>query len=83
LTIWDTAGQESFKSITRSYYKGAIGALLFFDITQEVSFKSLKRWLIELRTYSHQKLKIVLIGSKADLIDNREVSKDEVDSFLK
>jgi len=46
LQIWDTAGQESFKSITRAYYKGSIGALLIFDLSEESSFLNLKQWLI-------------------------------------
>jgi Ras-related protein Rab-2A len=49
LQIWDTAGQESFKSITRSYYRGAAGALLVYDITRRDTFTHLTRWLEEVR----------------------------------
>ena len=49
LQIWDTAGQESFKSITRSYYRGAAGALLVYDITRKETFNHLTRWLEEVR----------------------------------
>jgi Ras-related protein Rab-2A len=67
LQVWDTAGHESFKSITRAYYKGSIAALLVFDITSQQSFDNLNSWLYELKTNSHQKISIVLIGNKKDL----------------
>jgi Ras-related protein Rab-2A len=67
LQIWDTAGQESFKSITRAYYKGSIGVLLIFDLTEASSFRNVKHWLKELRMYSHEKIRLTLIGNKADL----------------
>lgn len=71
LQVWDTAGQESFKSITRAYYKGSIAAILVFDITNERSFLNLKNWLYELKNHSHQKIHITLIGNKLDLAADR------------
>jgi Ras-related protein Rab-2A len=71
IQVWDTAGQESFKSITRAYYKGSIGALLVFDLTNQSSFNHLKNWLYELNNHSHSKMKIVLIGNKSDLRKDR------------
>lgn len=81
LQIWDTAGQESFRSITRSYYRGAAGALLVYDITRRETFNHLARWLEEARQNSHQNMVIMLIGNKSDLEHRRQVSKEEGESF--
>lgn len=64
LHIWDTAGQESFRSITRSYYRGAAGALLVYDITRRETFNHLTRWLEEVHQHSSPTMTIVLIGNK-------------------
>lgn len=82
LQIWDTAGQESFKSITRAYYKGSIGVLLVFDLTEPSSFKNVKHWLKELKLYSHEKIRLTLIGNKVDLSSQRRVSREEIDDFI-
>ena len=66
LQIWDTAGQESFKSITRSYYRGAAGALLVYDITRRDTFTHLTRWLEEVRQNGNPDTTIMLIGNKSD-----------------
>jgi Ras-related protein Rab-2A len=76
LQIWDTAGQESFRSITRSYYRGATGALLVYDISRRDTFNHLSRWLDEARLNANPHMVIMLIGNKMDL-DKREVSYDE------
>jgi len=81
LQIWDTAGQESFRSITRSYYRGAAGALLVYDITRRETFNHLTRWLEEARQNSHQNMVIMLIGNKSDLEHRRQVSKEEGEAF--
>ena len=81
LQIWDTAGQESFRSITRSYYRGAAGALLVYDITRRETFSHLARWLQEARQNSHQNMVIMLIGNKSDLEHRRQVSKEEGEAF--
>jgi Ras-related protein Rab-2A len=67
LQIWDTAGQESFRSITRSYYRGAAGALLVYDITRRETFNHLARWLEEARQNANNQMVIMLIGNKSDL----------------
>lgn len=77
LQVWDTAGQESFKSITRSYYRGSICALLVYDVTNKESFENLIKWLEETKTYANEKITIMLIGNKTDLADKREVQYDE------
>ena len=81
LQIWDTAGQESFRSITRSYYRGAAGALLVYDITRRDTFKHLSRWLDEARQHSQSNMVIMLIGNKSDLEHRRAVSTEEGKAF--
>lgn len=81
LQIWDTAGQESFRSITRSYYRGAAGALLVYDITRRETFNHLTRWLEEARQNSNSNMVIMLIGNKADLEQRRAVSFEEGQTF--
>ena len=72
LQIWDTAGQESFRSITRSYYRGAAGALLVYDITRRETFNHLTRWLEEARQNASTNMVIMLIGNKSDLEHRRQ-----------
>ncbi|KAG4063725.1 hypothetical protein PC123_g1457 [Phytophthora cactorum] len=83
LQIWDTAGQESFRSITRSYYRGAAGALLVYDITRRETFNHLTRWLEEARQNSNSNMAIMLIGNKSDLEHRRAVSFKEGEQFAK
>ncbi|XP_071707711.1 ras-related protein RABA6a-like [Rutidosis leptorrhynchoides] len=75
--IWDTAGQERFRAITSSYYRGALGAMLVYDITRQETFKNLKKWLHELREFGNREMVIVLIGNKSDLCDSREVDVED------
>ncbi|KAG0149721.1 hypothetical protein CROQUDRAFT_653278 [Cronartium quercuum f. sp. fusiforme G11] len=91
--VWDTAGQESFRSITRSYYRGASGALLVFDTTYRPSFINLRQWLDDLKEFGDPGLVIVLVGNKADLCSetvstsdsrargSRQVSQDEAQKW--
>jgi len=81
LQIWDTAGQESFRSITRSYYRGAAGALLVYDITRRDTFQHLGRWLEEARQNGNQNMTIMLIGNKCDLEHRRQVTPEEGAKF--
>jgi len=81
LQVWDTAGQESFRSITRSYYRGSIGALLVYDISRRDSFESLGRWLEETKINANDKTVILLIGNKSDLDAERKVSTEEGENF--
>ncbi len=73
LQIWDTAGQESFRSITRSYYRGACAAILVYDITRRDTFAHLSRWLDEAKQNSNPNMVIMLIGNKKDLEHKRMV----------
>lgn len=81
LQIWDTAGQESFRSITRSYYRGAAGALLVYDITRRETFTHLSRWLEEARQNGNPHMVIMLIGNKSDLEHRRQVTVEEGEAF--
>jgi len=83
LQIWDTAGQESFRSITRSYYRGAAGALLCYDITRRETFNHLTCWLEDARQHSNSNMTIMLIGNKSDLEHKRAVSTEEGEQFAK
>ncbi|OCK85286.1 ras-domain-containing protein [Lepidopterella palustris CBS 459.81] len=67
LSLWDTAGQETYKSITRSYFRGASGALLVFDITRRSTFVSATSWLNDLRQIAEEGIVVVLVGNKSDL----------------
>lgn len=83
LQIWDTAGQEKFRSITRSYYRGAAGALLVYDITRRETFEHLTTWLEDCRKYSNQNIIIMLIGNKMDLDSKRAVTTQEGEDFAR
>ncbi|CAH1766288.1 14652_t:CDS:10 [Entrophospora sp. SA101] len=83
LQIWDTAGQESFRSITRSYYRGAAGALLVYDITRRETFEHLHIWLEDARQHSNSNTTIMLIGNKKDLETKRAVSYEEGEKFAR
>ncbi|XP_076887601.1 ras-related protein RABA5a-like [Bidens hawaiensis] len=75
--IWDTAGQERFRAVTSAYYRGAVGALLVYDISRRQTFDSIGRWLNELHTHSDMNVVSILVGNKSDLKDAREVSMEE------
>ncbi|DAZ92561.1 TPA: hypothetical protein N0F65_012791, partial [Lagenidium giganteum] len=79
LEIWDTAGQETFLSITRSYYRGADGALLVYDISRRESFEHLGRWLQECnQNCQNDNIEIMVVGMKADVSEKeRQVTEEE------
>lgn len=77
LNIFDTAGQECFQSITKSYYRNTIGVLIVYDITNRKSFENVKYWLNECKTFCWDNINIILIGNKNDIDIYREVSYDE------
>ena len=83
LQIWDTAGQESFRSITRGYYRGAAAALLTFDITRRETFVSLGKWLEETKNNGNPNMIIALVANKVDLDSQRVVSREEAEKFAK
>ena len=73
LEIWDTAGQERYKSITSAYYKGSRGALLVYDITRYSTFEDIEKWMKEIKERIQGSLKMMIIGNKVDLNDQRNV----------
>jgi Ras-related protein Rab-11A len=75
--IWDTAGQERYRAITSAYYRGAVGALVVYDITARRSFAAVDRWLMELRSHASRDMVIMLVGNKVDLMDKRQVGMEE------
>ncbi|CAG9465803.1 unnamed protein product [Pedinophyceae sp. YPF-701] len=83
LQIWDTAGQESFRSITRSYYRGAAGALLVYDISRRETFDHLATWLEDAKQHANPNMTVMLIGNKSDLSHRRAVSQEEGAAFAR
>lgn len=75
--IWDTAGQERFRAVTSAYYRGAVGALVVYDISRRQTFDNISRWLDELHSHSDMNVVTVIVGNKTDLMDAREVSTEE------
>jgi Ras-related protein Rab-1A len=83
LQLWDSAGQERFRTITSSYYRGAHGIILVYDVGQRSTFNHLESWLGEIDRYAHQAL-ILVIGQKSDLPDcKRQVSHEEAKHWAK
>jgi len=92
LSLWDTAGQETYKSITRSYFRGASGALLVFDITRRSSFESVTSWLNDLRQIAEEGIVVILVGNKSDLAaestdveggSKRAVTREEAEDWCR
>ncbi|KAM7472481.1 hypothetical protein LguiA_010664 [Lonicera macranthoides] len=79
--IWDTAGQERYRAVTSAYYRGAVGAMLVYDMTKRQSFDHIPRWLSELRGHADSNITIMLVGNKSDLGTQRAVSTDEAKEF--
>ncbi|KAJ8648273.1 hypothetical protein MRB53_001296 [Persea americana] len=75
--IWDTAGQERYRAITSAYYRGAVGALLVYDITKRQTFDNIERWLRELRDHADSNIVIMLAGNKSDLKHLRAVQEED------
>ncbi|KAI1278623.1 P-loop containing nucleoside triphosphate hydrolase protein [Xylaria sp. FL0933] len=74
LSLWDTAGQEIYKSVTRSYFRGASGALLVFDITRRSTFVHATDWLNDLRTIAEPDIVVILVGNKLDCVQSETAS---------
>ena len=83
LQIWDTAGQESFRSITRIFYRGAHCVFLTYDVTRDDTFLDIIDWLKEAKQHSNPDILLYLIGNQADLEDDRQVTKDRAIEFQK
>jgi small GTP-binding protein len=81
IQIWDTAGQEKFKSITRTYYKNCVCAIIVYDITKRDTFDNVINWVEDCKNNSPKTVFMVLVGNKSDLDDKREVNADEAKDF--
>ncbi|KAG0265887.1 GTP-binding protein [Mortierella polycephala] len=77
LQIWDTAGQERFRTITTAYYRGAMGILLVYDVTDERSFTNIRNWFSNIEQHASEGVNKILIGNKCDMPDKKVVSKDQ------
>lgn len=82
LQIWDTAGQESFRAITRTFYRNANGVILMYDLTRGESFDSLVDWLKEVKQNSDPDVAIYLVGNMSDLNEEREVDTERAEKFV-
>ena len=77
IQIWDTAGQENFRSITRAYYKNSVCALVVYDITNADSFQNVQSWIEDCKNQSPKTIFMVLVGNKSDLENQRKISTKE------
>ena len=77
IQILDTAGQERYRSITSAYYKGAKGALIVYDITRKNTFDNIDKWITDLKLNGDKNMCIIILGNKSDLIDKREINKND------
>jgi len=83
LQIWDTCGQEVYRSLIKSFYRNSSLAILVYAINEENSFKDLNIWLNEIRTEGNPDVNIFLLGNKVDLVECRAIDKDQVENFMK
>lgn len=81
LQLWDTAGQEKFRSVTKSYYKGAVGVIIVYDITRADSFQHIPSWLADAKNAARKDCAICLVGNKCDLADQRVITYNEGAKF--
>ena len=83
IQIWDTAGQDRFRSITKNYYKGAHGIILIYDITSRKTYENIKNWVTQIKEEVSDKVNIILVGNKIDDEKNRKVSTEEGEKLAK
>jgi Ras-related protein Rab-8A len=77
LQIWDTAGQERFRTITQTYYKGAMGIVLAYDCTSEESFNNVRNWVRQIEVHASPNVEKILVGNKADLVDRKVIDTEQ------
>ena len=82
LQLWDTAGQERFRTITTAYYRGAMGIILVYDVTDERTFANVKQWFSTVNQHANDEAQLLLVGNKSDM-DTRAVSTDQGESLAK
>ena len=81
IQIWDTAGAENFRSITRAYYKNSVCAFIVYDITKRETFENVQVWLEDIKNQCPQTVLLVLVGNKLDLENERQISYEEGENF--
>ncbi|EAX90898.1 small GTP-binding protein, putative [Trichomonas vaginalis G3] len=81
LNIWDTAGQEKFRSISRAYFREAMCVLLVFSLTDKQSFEDMSQWLSDVRQLCDHKASILIVANKSDLTETRVISAAEISKF--
>ena len=82
MQIWDTAGQERFRTIAKSYYKGAQGIILMYDVTNQKSFDNIKKWLEQIKEEAPNKVSVLLVANKID-IEKRLISREDGEDIAK
>ena len=85
IKLWDTAGEERYKSLTQNYFRNAEGVLLVFDVTNTDSFNNLKEWINSIKQNMEGKnifIPIIIIGNKLDMEDQREITKEQAEQFV-
>ena len=83
IQIWDTAGQDRFRSITKNYYKGADGIILIYDITNKKSFENVRNWINQIKEEVSEKVSIILVGNKIDDEEHRVVLTEDGEKIAK
>ena len=76
IEIWDTAGQERYKSITAAYYKGAKGAMIVYDVTNQTSFDNVDTWANEIKEKAAKNINLMIVGNKTELTDKIVVTSE-------
>ncbi|XP_039705669.1 ras-related protein Rab-13 isoform X2 [Pteropus medius] len=83
LQVWDTAGQERFKTITTAYYRGAMGIILVYDITDEKSFENIQNWMKSIKENASAGVERLLLGNKSDMEAKRKVPREQADKLAR
>merc|ERR1740115_345842 len=83
LQIWDTAGQERFRTITQAYYRGAMGILLVYDVTDEKSFDNIRSWMRNIEQHANTEVVKVLLGNKCDMKNKRAKTHEQGEALAK
>lgn len=83
MQIWDTAGQDRFRTLTSSYYRGAHGIIIVYDVTNKESFDNVRQWMQEIEKFASENVNKLLIGNKSDLEEQREVTYDQGQELAK
>lgn len=77
LQVWDTAGQERFRTITTAYYRGAMGIMLVYDVSNQKSFENISNWIRNIEMHATQDVEMMILGNKCDISDKRQVSREK------